>query len=204
MSVPPDAADHETSLAVWDVPSPVIAGHRATLKAGIACSSGCDLTGTRIDIYDDTGRRVGGGEAGSLPWPATRGLHWVECDVAAPDVEGEHSWSVQATAPGTSHTLVSSVIRFIASRPPEHRVTFDVIEQGSGVPLAGVELRIGTFRAVTNDAGIAHVDVPGGTYEVRAWKIGCDLLSTTAHIAGDDTIRLRVTVAAEPEQPYWM
>jgi hypothetical protein len=200
----PEDPSHHASIAVWDLASPVVIGHRTTLKAGIACPSGCNLTGSRIDIHDETGTRVGGGEAGAAPWPATSALYWAQLEVDAPETEGEHSWSVRATAPGTWHTLVSSVIRFIASRPPEHRVTFEVIEKGSGVPLAGVELRLGTFRAVTNDAGIAHVDVPGGTYEACAWKIGCDLLSTTAHIAGDDTIRLQVTVAAEPEQPYWM
>jgi hypothetical protein len=200
----PEGASHHGSVAVWDLASPVVIGRRATLKAGIACSSGCDLTGARIDIYDDTGRRVGGGEAGSIPWPATRGLHWVECDVEAPDVEGEHSWSVQATASGASHTAVSSVIRFIASRLPEHRVSFEVIEKGSGVPLAGVELRLGTFRTATNDAGVAHVDVPGGRYEACGWKIGYDLLSTTLLVSSDTTLHLEVTPTPEAEQPYWM
>jgi len=83
-------------------------------------------------------------------------------------------------------------------------VTLQVIETGSGVPLTGVELRVGRFRAASNEVGIAHVDVPGGTYEVCAWKIGYDLLSRTAHVAGDTTIHLEVAVAPEPEQPYWM
>jgi len=42
------------------------------------------------------------------------------------------------------------------------RVTLEAIDKGSGVPLAGVELRLGRFRAATNEAGIAHVEVPGG------------------------------------------
>ena len=96
------------------------------------------------------------------------------------------------------------MVRFVVSRPPEHRVTLEVIEKGSGVPLAGVDLRVGRFRAATSDAGIALVEVPGGTYEVSAWKIGYDMLSSTAHVAGDTTIHLEVAVAPEPEQPYWM
>ena len=205
-------ASHDTSLAVWDLASPVVAGRRATLKVGIACPSGCDLTGTRIDVYNETGTRIGGASLGSAPWPATTALYWAELEVAAPEAEGDHSWSLQATAPldhargrpEPSHGHATSIVRFVASRPPEHRVTLEVIDKGSGVPLTGVELRLGRFRAATNEAGIAHVEVPGGTYEVCAWKIGYDVLSITAQIAGDTTIHLEVAVAPEPEQPYWM
>jgi hypothetical protein len=202
---------HATSLAVWDLASPVVTGRRAMLKVGIACSSGCELTGTHVDVYNETGTRVGGGRLGSAPWPGTTALYWAELDVAAPEVEGEHSWTLEATPldqargePEPSHGHASSIVRLVAMRPPEHRVALEVIEKGSGVPLAGVELRLGRFRAATNEAGIAHVEVPGGVYEVCAWKIGYDVLSSTAHVAGDTTICLEVAVAREPEQPYWM
>ena len=203
MSEPEDPA-HHASIAVWDLTSPVVIGRRTTLKAGLACSSGCNLNGSRIEIYDETGTRVGGGEAGAEPWPATSALYWAELEVDAPETEGEHAWSVRAAAPGTSHANVTSGIRFIASRPPEHRVRVEVIEQGSGVPVADVELRVGRFRVATNDAGTAHVDVPGDAYEVCAWKLGYQMLSHTADIAGDTTIQLVMSVEAAPEQPYWM
>ena len=204
MPEPEATASHDVSLAVWDLASPVVAGRRAALKVGIACASGCDLTGTRIDLYDETGTRVGGAHVGSAPWPATTALYWTEIEVAAPRSEGDHSWSLQATAPEPSHSHATSIVRVVASRPPEHRVTLEVIEQGSGVPLTGVELRVGRFRAATNEAGIAHVEVPGGTHEVCAWKIGYNVFSSTAHVAGDTTIHLEVAAAPEPEQPYWM
>lgn len=197
-------APHDLSLAVWDLASPVVAGRPATLKVGLACPAGCDLTGTRIDIYDETGTKVGGGTLGSVPWPATTALYWAELDVAAPEGEGDHAWSLQAAAPEPLHERATSIVRFVAVRPPEHGVTVEVIEKGSGVPLAGVELRMGRFRAATNDAGVARVEVPGGTYDVSAWKIGYDVLSSTVHVAADTSIRLEVAVAPEPEQPYWM
>jgi hypothetical protein len=156
-----EIASHETSLAVWDLASPVIAGQRATLKVGVTCSSGCDLAGTRIDVYNGTGTRVGGGRLGSVPWPATSSLYWAELDVAAPEADGDHSWSLQATAAQPSHQPAVSVVSFVAVRPPEHRVTLEAIEKGTGVPLAGVELRLGVFRATTNEAGVAHLEVPG-------------------------------------------
>lgn len=211
MSEPEGRAAHEISLAVWDVDAPVVAGRRAALKVGVACPSGCDLTGTRIDVYNETGTRVGGGTLGPAPWPATTALYWADVDVAAPEAEGDHSWSLQVSAPAfakasarQAHGQATSIVRFVAVRPPEHRVTLMAIEKGSAVPLAGVELRLGRFRAATDEAGIAHVEVPGGTYEVSAWKIGYEMLSRRDHVAADTTIHLEVAVAPEPEQPYWM
>ena len=207
MTAPPDevaAADHEISLAIWDLTSPVVAGGRATLKVGIACPSGCDLTGTSIDVYDEKATSIGSGSTGPTVWPATNGLYWVELDVPAPDAEGDQSFTIRATALQPPHAQATTIVRFVASAQPEHHVTVEVIDKESGVPVAGVELRLGMFRATTSDTGVAHVDVPGGTYEVAAWKLGYDLVSNTIHITSDTTIRLDVTPAPQPEQPYWM
>ena len=130
----PDDPLHHASIAVWDLASPVVIGRPTTLKAGVACPAGCDLTGSRIDIYDETGTRLGGGDAGAALWPATSALYWAQLEVKAPETEGEHAWSVHATPPGTAHAHVTSAVRFIASRPPEHRVRLEVLEQGNDAP----------------------------------------------------------------------
>lgn len=204
MPEPEEIASHHTSLAVWDTASPVIIGHRATLKIGIACPSGCSLTGTSIEVRDENGATIGSGRVGSTPWPGTTALYWVELDVAAPEVEGDHAWSIHATTPEPSHDDITSRVRFVASRRPDQHVRLDVIDKGSRVPVSGVELRLGSFRATTNTAGGASVDVPGGTYEVSAWKIGYELLATTALISDNTTLRLELMLTVEPEQPYWM
>src|SRR5205085_7211748 len=134
------------------------------------------------------------------PWRDTTALYWAELDVAAPESEGDHSWRLQATPPEPLHGPATSIVRVVVSKPPQHRVTLEVIEKGRGVPLAGVELRVGRFRGATNEAGIAYVEVPSDTYDVCAWKIGYDLLSITARVAGDTTIRLAVAVAPGPER----
>ena len=176
MSKPEDVASHETSLAVWDLASPVATGRRATLKVGAACSCGCDLTGTAVAIHTEAGRPVGSGTLGAAPWPGTSALHQ----------QG------------------SSSFRFITVNPPEHRVTLKVVERQTGAPIDAVELRLGFFRATTNEAGVAQVEVPGGAYDVTAWKIGYEILSSKAEVAGDMSIQLEVTAAPNPEQPYWM
>jgi hypothetical protein len=200
----PERDAHITSLAVWDLTSPVVVGRSSALKVGISCSSGCDLSGTRIDIYNDAGARVGGGTVGSQPWPATTALYWTELDVAAPETEGDQSWSIHATTAETKHADATSSLRFVAGKPPEHRVTLEVIDKDNGVPIPGVELRLGRFRSATNDEGIAHIEVPGGAYEIGSWKLGYELISRTVHVAGDTTIHLELATAPEPERPYWM
>ena len=195
---------HEISLAVWDLPSPLVAGRRATLKAGISCPHGCSLAGTAIDILDAQGEILGNGRLGPDPLRGTIALYWAEIEVIAPDVEGECAWSVYATPLDPDHGALSGSIGVVASRPPEHRVTVEVTEYGSGRPLGDVELRVGRFRAVTSDQGISHVDVPRGTYVVGTWKNGYQVVSRTIDVAADATIRLELIADPEVEQPYWM
>lgn len=194
---------HEISLAVWDLPSPVVAGRRAKLKVGVSCPDGCDLSGTAVDIYNETGERVGAGTLGSTPWPATTALYWAEVDLVALEREGDQSLRIH-TSPPSPHAEATSIITVVASGPPEHRVTLHLIDKTSGTPLAGVELRVGRFRALTDRTGIAHVDVPGGTYEVGTWKNGYGVLSQTTIVASDTTVHLELTAEPEVERPYWM
>jgi hypothetical protein len=195
---------HEISLAVWDLPSPVVMGRRATLKAGISCPYGCSLAGTAIDILDAQGVSLGNGRVGTEPLRGTMALYWAEIEVVTPDVEGDCAWSVYATPIEPDHDALSGSIGVVASRPPEHRVTVEVKEHGSGRPLGDVELRLGRFRAATNDEGISHVEVPRGTYDVGTWKNGYRVVSRTIDVATDATIRLELIAEPDAEQPYWM
>ena len=74
---------HGTSLAVWDISSPVVVGRRPTLKVGVSCAAGCNLSGTSVGLYNDAGDRIAAGRLGSAPWPATAALYWAELDLAA-------------------------------------------------------------------------------------------------------------------------
>ena len=196
--------EHAASLAVWDLASPVIVGRRATLKVGIACAAGCNLAGTSVEIYNEAGERVAGGMVGSTPWPATAALYWAELDVAPPEGEGDQSWTLHATTPAPTHADATTIVHVVVCRPPEHHVTLEVIDKISGRPLGGVELRLGRFRTSTNDAGIAHLEVPGGHYDVGTWKDRYEVLAKTVEIARETTIHLELAATPEQEQPYWM
>jgi len=195
--------EHDTTLAVWDLSSPVVSGRPPRLKVGVSCISGCNLSGTPVDVYNDAGERIGSGTLESGPWPATAALYWAELELDAPEREGDVSLHIHAK-PTKPHAEATSSVTFVVSRPPEHRITLHVIDKTSGAPLGGVELRLGRFRAATNDAGVAHIEVPGGTYDVGTWKNGYDVVSTTIAVTSDTTVHLELTAVPALEQPYWM
>ena len=194
---------HEISLAVWDLTSPVVVGRRPALKVGLSCTSACNLSGTRVDVYNAAGQHVGTGTLGAEPWPATTALYWAQVDVVAPEREGDVSLDVRATL-ALPHADATSVARFVVSRQPEHRVTLHVTDKTTGAPLAGVELRLGGFRAASNNHGIAQMEVPGGSYDVGTWKNGYEVLSRRVDITRDTSLQLELAAVPAPEQPYWM
>ena len=69
---------HDTSMAVWDVPSPVVISHPFTVKVGVKCSAPCQLAGRVIDVCDGEGHRVATGTLGDSPWPGTTALYVAE------------------------------------------------------------------------------------------------------------------------------
>src|SRR5262249_15675777 len=69
---------HDTSLAVWGVPSPIVMNHPFRIHVGATCSAGCDLRGKEIEICDETGANMARGNLGDMPWDGTRALYWTE------------------------------------------------------------------------------------------------------------------------------
>src|SRR6185436_9738347 len=86
---------HDTSLAVWSVPSPIVIDHPFRIQVGATCSSGCDLKGREIEICDEAGASIARGQLGETPWDGTRALYWTEVDLVAPDREGATSRSIR-------------------------------------------------------------------------------------------------------------
>ena len=89
---------HDTSLAVWGVPSPIVIDQPFRIHVGATCSAGCDLAGKEIEVCDETGTRIACGTLGETPLEGTRALYWTEVDLFAPAGEGASSRSVRFTA----------------------------------------------------------------------------------------------------------
>ena len=77
---------HQSSLAVWDIPTPA-AGERFAIKVGAKSSAGCALGDRRIEVIDGA-TVVAVGRLGDAPWPGTDALFWAEIELRAPDEPG--------------------------------------------------------------------------------------------------------------------
>ena len=87
---PAPPAPHPTSIAVWGVPSPVVAGRPFTATVGVKCASGCRLSGMPVVVRDAAGAAVGEGRLGEAPAPGTRALFAAEVSLVAPEAAGVH------------------------------------------------------------------------------------------------------------------
>ncbi|HYR83869.1 MAG TPA: hypothetical protein VE422_07305 [Terriglobia bacterium] len=200
------AEDHTTSLAVWDIPSPVVIGRLSKLKVGARCSAGCQLAGQHIEVHDETGATTATGRLGAAPWSGTSGLYWTELDFTAPDTEGTHSWAVRFTAQEFEqpHEPAFSNFSLIIVGPPDHTVSIKVIEKDTETPVQHAEVRLGVYRASTDEAGLAKVELPKGTYDLTVCKIPYETFSAPVEVIDDITISIDVVAAVEPRQEYWM
>ena len=200
---------HPTSMAVWDVPSPVIMNRSFRAKVGVKCSAACQLAGRVVQVFDEEGIQIGGSTLGETPWPGTSALYVAEVELTAPGTEGLALWSAMFAAAelGLPHDEASATFSFRTAKPPEHRVTVQVVEKETEAPLEDVEVRLGVYRASTDAAGLASLELPGGAYELNAWKSRYETLPRTVEVGKDLIIRVEAVVAPErdpDDQRVWM
>jgi hypothetical protein len=176
------------SLAVWDVPMPVVAGERFSIKAGATAAAG-----QTIEVCDVEGKVVASGTLGHQPLAGTESLHWTTLDLPSPAGDGVAEYTVRvADKPALSRFSV------VAAGQPEHTLAVTVTEQDSKAALEGVEIRLGSFHARTDKAGTAALRVAAGDYQLQLWR--------TAHIAQpvpikiDGDVNLALTMLHVPEE----
>jgi hypothetical protein len=168
---------HTSSLAVWDVPSPVVRDSSFTAKVGLKCSASCQLAGATIEIHDESGQQVGNGTIGNATWEGTENLYWVALQLRAPRTDNVFAWTARFSGEHghLPHTAASGSFSFRTAPPPDSRVTIDVVAKDTGVGLEDVEIRLGPYEAFTDASGVAVVEVPAGAYELSIRKDGFKL-----------------------------
>jgi hypothetical protein len=190
---------HATSMAVWDVPSPVVLKSTFKAKVGVRCSAGCRLAGQRVQVCDGLGRQICESELDKTSWPGTVGLCVAEVDLRAPGTEEVVEW-VAKFASGQSmvpHNETSLAFTFRTVKPPEHRVTVHVVDKNDRVPLAEVEVRLGVYRALTNEQGFAVLDVPTDTYDLDVGRVKDKTLPSTVEV--DRDLEIHIEAMSSPE-----
>jgi hypothetical protein len=200
LRVPVRVRPHETSLAVWAIPSPVVTSRPFAIKVGAKSAAGCDLTGMPIAVRDPAGTKLAGGVLGDTPWPGTGSLYWTELPLMAPAAAGMFSWSVELAAAGLAlpHQGSSSRFSIAIVDPPEHRLTIKVVAQETASPLENAHVRLGAYRATTDGSGLAELMVPKGAYDLNVWKSGYDAPTASIVIDADRTVE--IAIAPLPEE----
>jgi hypothetical protein len=198
---------HDTSLAVWGVPSPIVMDHAFRIQVGATCSAGCDLKGKEIQICDETGASIARGKLGETPWDGTRALYWTEVDLVAPAREGAISRSIRfaPTELQLPHSGASARFGFETVQPPQYSVTVKVVQKDAGTPVEDAQVRLGVYFAYSDPTGLARVAVPRGAYSLDVLKTGYETLSRVLEVNGDVTVEVEVAVVP-PENPdaYWL
>jgi hypothetical protein len=191
---------HATSLAVWDTPSPVVRGAKFEVKVGAKCTSACGLAGKLIEIRDEIGKLVGSGTLSGDTVPGTTGLYWTTVTLKAPRRLKLHGWTVRF-APAElklPHGGASSRFTFITVAEPAHSVSVKVLNKKTKVPIGGAQVRLGLYRAVTDEKGAAKVRVPKGEFPLIVTRAGYEMPERSIQVSKD----LRIQVGAEqlPEE----
>jgi hypothetical protein len=174
------------SLAVWDVPMPVVAGESFSIKVGAKSASS-----RRIEVRDGNGAVIASATLGEAAWPQTEGLYWTALELPAPEQIGVARYSVRCDGAETWFSVV-------AAAKPDCKLTVQVTERDAKTALGDVEIRIGPFHARTDKDGRAELLVCRGTYQLRLWR--------NAHIAQPQPIaidgdgRVELTMVHVPEE----
>ena len=165
----------KTSLAVWDVPMPVVVGETFHIKAGVKSAPGQKPANALVEVSNAAGQVVASGKLGDVPLPGTEALHWVALEVPAPAKAETAKYIVRC---GSAETWFSVV----AAAKPGHTLTVRVTEQASKAALDGVEIRLGPFHGRTDSSGRAELRVCTGEYQLTLWR--------TAHISQPQPITI--------------
>jgi hypothetical protein len=187
---------HDTSLAVWDIPTPVTRGRPFNLKVGAKSVSGCNLCGQAVCVSDASGKGVASAILGPAPWPGTDALYWAEMAALAPEVEGVFAWSARLDTAGLSppHREATSRFTIAIMAPPRHRLTVKVVDETAAAGIANAQVRLGAFHAATREDGVAELMLPTGTYDLTAWKPGYTSPMVPVDMDADASIEVALAV----------
>ena len=196
---------HAVSISVWDVPSQVAVGDGFSIKVGVKCSAGCSLAGHRIEIYDQQAERVVTATLSEAPWPSTIALHWVEVGLAAPGMENCYKWEARFSTADLElpHEQASRSFSLSTEPKPDYVVTIDVLDKQTQAPIKGALVALPPYRSYTDEAGVARIEVPRGSYTLRASKgIEYEALETTVRIARNLTMKVEL-LEVRPEGLFY-
>jgi len=205
---------HNRSLVVWDVPSAIARGESFAIKAGLKCEAECLPENWALEVRNHEGSAIANAVIGDQPWPDTAALYAAEIELVAPDSEGQFGWEVvapvvkdeqavaagQAAAAGDGAGHAEASARFNLSVVPaaECLLTVVAIDRESQQPVSGLKVVIHPYRAVTDERGVAELNLPKGQYRVFVSGQHFFPFRVDGELTSDQTIRAELDVDRGP------
>lgn len=195
---------HTTTMLVWDVPRGIVAGERFKVRIGIKCSQGCRQAHRPFTVLDHEGAEVGSHQAGDAIWPKSEALYFTEIELEAPEETGHHAFAVQiaeselATDGGgaAAHTAASATFDVQSVPKPDFKVRIEAWDGAEKVPLKGARVLIHPYSGITDENGIAEIDVAAGDYRVFVSRSKYTTYGAPVTISGN--LEARVDLYLEP------
>ncbi len=200
----PAAEPHATSMAVWDVPSPVLVDTRLAIKIGVSCSARCNLAGAEVEVYDHQGAKVASGVLGNEPWLGSGSLYWTQVEPEAPSTAEYYDWTARfpQTESEPSHIGASHRFGFRAVNPPEHTVTLEVTEKDTNAPIADAQIFLHPYRGLSDERGMADLMVPKDEYDLQVLATGMQSFQASLVVSGDVAVKVEMQVAPPMKETY--
>lgn len=181
---------HHVSISTWGVTAPVWVGQPVEVCVGVSCSSGCDLGGQKVEVYDEEDRLVCSGTLHEPEAPRNT-LWWDKLTATAPAEAKLHRWEARFRPSGLAapHEEAKHKFSFVARVPPERNFKALVIDDKTGKPQRSARVEIkpadGTGKAQFASTGA------DGTASIGASKAKFTLKVTApSRRAFNDTIDL--------------
>jgi hypothetical protein len=191
---------HMTSMAVWDVPTPVVLGASLDIKIGAKCDAQCSMEGQKFAVYDHEDVKVASGTLGGDPWPRATALYWTELQLQAPKAEGLYRWTVKLEEPDLplAHQVTSYSFVFRTVKQPERVVTVKVLDTETREPVEEAVVLLHPYRAKTDVNGLARIEVAQGEYELNVTKGNYGLFQLNLTV--DRDVRITADVLVVPPE----
>jgi hypothetical protein len=196
---------HKRAVSVWDVPATVDRGEFFSVKVGIKCPAECAPDGWELQVKDHQERIQSTQCVRPEAWPGTSALSGAAFELTAPAETGLFEWSVVAAADDIAsghadplHDAVSARFNVRVVPAAELRLTVVAIDRETGSAVSGARVVAHPYRAKTDAAGIAVLQLPRGAYRLFVSRQAFLPLRLEGEFAEDTTLRAELLPDREP------
>ena len=137
------------------------------------------------------GAKIATGVLSGDIWPGTTGLYFAHAELESPSTAGLYEWSVKCAGKDLERPHAEGAAQFSLRvvSPPDCRVTVEAVDKMSQEPLAGAQVALHPYKAVTDERGFAEVRVAKGTYDLFVAKAHYLTLGLPVEVTADMTAR---------------